>query len=324
MDELQIVAGSRLHFGLICAAPERKWHYGGIGLMIEDPAWKIRVSTAEADSVQASSRVAERVAAVIKTVRVSVSVPPVKVVVQNEVPPHSGLGSGTQLALATGVALELFSGVQRAANCGDLATRLGRNRRSGIGAYGFDKGGFIVDSGRSTGASALSSIGFPEDWRLVLISPSMEQGLSGSTEESFFGEQPYLSDEVVQQLERLVEREILFAIMEGDFDRFAAGIAEYGKIAGDYYAAAQGGTFSNPLIREVVAVLEENGIHGAAQSSWGPSVCVPARSVGSAAEIRDFVAAMPVGAKLTVTVTKARNYGATIRSVAPEDQRSFG
>lgn len=324
MDELQIVAGSRLHFGLICAAPERKWHYGGIGLMIEDPAWKITVSAADIDLVQASSRVAERVTAVINTVRMSVNVPPVKVAVQNEVPPHAGLGSGTQLALATGVALELFSGTQRSADCSDLAARLGRNRRSGIGAYGFDKGGFIVDAGRSTGSGALSRVGFPEDWRLVLVSPSTEQGLSGSCEESFFGEQPYLSDEVVQQLERLVEKEILLAITEADFDRFAAGIAQYGQIAGEYYAAAQGGTFSNPLIREVVAVLEENGIYGAAQSSWGPSVCVPAQSAGTAAEIRDFVAAMPVGAKLTLTVTKARNCGATIRSVAPEDQRSFG
>lgn len=295
--------------------------------MIEDPAWKLGVSVAETDSIQASPDVTRRIEAVLKTVRASASdsVPPLKTVVTSEVSPHSGLGSGTQLALAAGVAAELLSGKQRSVSCRELAASLGRNRRSAIGSFGFDKGGFIVDTGRAGDpADAVRSVCFPEDWRLVLVTPSTEQGLSGTSEESFFGEQQFLSDDVVLELERLVEQEILIAIAEADFDRFATNIAEYGRVAGEYYSAAQGGTFSNAVIREVVSILEQHQIYGAAQSSWGPTICVPARSAESALEIRNLVEGLPAGANLNVTVTKARNCGADIRSSAPESQRSLG
>lgn len=62
------------------------------------------------------------------------------------IPPHAGLGSGTQMALAIGTALERLYGRDSGARA--VARTLERGRRSGIGIGAFDEGGFIVDCGR--------------------------------------------------------------------------------------------------------------------------------------------------------------------------------
>lgn len=325
MDNVEVNAGSRLHFGLICAPPESAWHYGGIGLMINQPGWQFRISRAPADSIIASPEISRRIDNVLQTLRARHTVPPVTITATAEVEPHTGLGSGTQLALSISNGLTVIAGMPRPTNSTQLAETLDRNRRSGIGTYGFDKGGFVIDRGRSTkNADSLQRICFPEDWRFVLLTPNHNQGLSGNPEESFFGEQPFLEQHTVDQLEQLIEQQIVVSIEQQNFPAFASSIARYGHLAGEYYARAQGGIFSNPLLRDLVASLEKLGITGAAQSSWGPTVCVPADSTSMAESIVAAVASLDSMRQINVAISRPLNSGATIRSIAEEDQRSFG
>src|SRR5690606_25545309 len=73
--------------------------------------------------------------------------PPCRLEIRETIPPHAGLGSGTQLGMACARALQLMS------STGDfsaprLATRVQRGRRSALGIHGFERGGFLVDGGK--------------------------------------------------------------------------------------------------------------------------------------------------------------------------------
>ena len=233
-----------------------------------------------------------------------------------------GLGSGTQLTLALGAACLLLCGEPRPARIADLAVRLGRSRRSAIGTSGFDHGGFLMDHGRF--ADTVQRIPFPEDWRMVLLIPTTSEGLSGDSEEAFFGQREFLDPETLKGVDRLLRHRILPAIEQTDFLGFRDSLASYGNIVGQYYSAAQGGIIASPAVRQVVGRLAQQSITGAVQSSWGPTVCIPAASDHDAEEIRRMILSMTAPAMMSVTIASGLNTGATIRTTAPESYRSFG
>ena len=153
MTSVEVTTGSRLHFGLICAPPTSAWHYGGIGLMIDAPAWKLRISlsSSASDVFETSPSVRERIQKLLPSFRTLHALPAVKVESLSETPFHAGLGSGTQLTLAAGTAFLLLAGHPRPASIAGLASELGRSRRSAIGTAGFDRGG---DGSRSEGSKS--------------------------------------------------------------------------------------------------------------------------------------------------------------------------
>ena len=73
----------------------------------------------------------------------------VRVEVEEHIPRHQGLGSGTQMALALGAAITGLYGIDTTVE--ELAVATGRGVRSGIGLGVFKEGGFILDSGKDGG-----------------------------------------------------------------------------------------------------------------------------------------------------------------------------
>ena len=114
MSSVEVITGARLHFGLICAEPGSNWHYGGIGLMIDSPGWKIRVSRREdssADLVTGSDEFRHRINRLMVSWRENISpVASVQVEAVRESTFHTGLGCGTQLTLAAAAGLLVLSG----------------------------------------------------------------------------------------------------------------------------------------------------------------------------------------------------------------------
>ncbi|MCR9198223.1 MAG: hypothetical protein NXI04_06240 [Planctomycetaceae bacterium] len=326
--EITVRTGARLHFGLLCTAPDSPWHYGGIGVMLNQPGWAIRcqqISSRRADLVAGGAVATQRVTKILQQFRRSVEVPRVRLVIDHLCPFHAGLGSGTQLTLAVAMGLHMAMGQLRPASASEVAVPLGRMRRSGIGTFGFDRGGFIIDHGRSCDqADAFTRLRFPEDWKFVLLRPAYLQGLHGAAEETFFEQPRYLESSTIRHVEQLINREFRGALTEHQFARFAAALAEYGNLVGRYFAPAQGGIFSCDLFAELVERLNAAGFVGAAQSSWGPSIAVPAESAAMAADICQVVTEFDVQRQIHVSVTGVSNIGATVMSPAPADYRSFG
>jgi beta-RFAP synthase len=185
---------------------------------------------------------------------------------------HSGLGSGTALALAVAkaIACETGHGDWPAA---ELARRVGRGERSAVGVHGFEHGGFIVEAGKRPGESLAPLVGryeFPSDWRVVLARPTGEAPWHGSREAQAFSrlQRPNPTDALC----RLVLTGMLPALTARDLDGFGEALHEFNARAGEAFAAEQGGTYASPAVAALVDWLRKQGVRGVGQSSWGPTV----------------------------------------------------
>jgi beta-RFAP synthase len=226
------------------------------------------------------------------------------------------MGTGTQLGLAVAQALTMAWRLEPIPVV-ELARRVGRGRRSGLGVHGFEQGGFLVDGGkRDTTAVAplVVRLAFPEDWRIVLIVPAGEKGTHGTEESEAFHR---LGDagvpvEWTEGLCRLVLLGLLPALSEADLDAFSEALHDFNARAGRMFAAVQGGTYATPRLGQLVEFIRRQGVRGTGQSSWGPTVLAVTADEDQA---RHLVGRVRVEFHLEaseVMVTAACNQGATV------------
>ena len=198
-----------------------------------------------------------------------------RIVVEHSIPPHSGLGSGTQLALAVSRALAELH--ELAASPADLARAVRRAQRSAVGTWTFAGGGFVVEGGRRVGVDddvgpLLARQPFPASWRCVLAVPAAHGGLSGVAETRAFADLPTPDERDGERVSHLVLMAMLPAVIEGDLATFGAALTEVQEINGRWFSRAQGGMFAPGAATEIVRLMHDSGAPGVGQSSWGPSV----------------------------------------------------
>lgn len=276
---------SRLHFGLLNAGEETETsrRFGGVGLMIDRPGWCVWVAPASSwsaagPSAERALSFAERFARATRQESGDIDLSPHRIVVERSAPAHAGLGSGTQLGLAVARALAASWGHE--CDLFTLARRVGRGLRSAVGAHGFERGGLLVECGKASGdglAPLAARMSFPEAWRLVLALPDTEgqaAGLHGPREREAFAELAGRPDarRRTEVLCRLVLLGLLPALAERDLDAFGDALHEFNVRAGEAFAPVQGGTYAGPRVTELVSFLRGQGVRGAGQSSWGPTV----------------------------------------------------
>src|SRR5205814_1532218 len=143
--------------------------FGGIGAAAPGPTLLVSASPAAALKVEGdeTARAAEAGRRFLAHHGVTAGA---TIRVHRALPPHSGLGSGTQLALAVGRALAELHGLT--ADAASLARATGRAHRSAIGTWTFAGGGLVLEGGRRRGgeevAPLLARLPFPPAWRCVL------------------------------------------------------------------------------------------------------------------------------------------------------------
>lgn len=198
----------------------------------------------------------------------------VHVTLSGLLPAHCGLGSGTQLALATARAVAQLFDLPRDAV--GLSVVVGRAQRSAIGTYVFEHGGFVVEGGRrptvDRPAPLVSRLAIPEDWRCVLAIPPGAPGFSGSAEAAAFATLPAPPSHESARVTHLVLMGLLPALADHDFPGFATALTEIQDINGRWFSRAQGGVFASGASSVLVATLKSWGASGIGQSSWGPTV----------------------------------------------------
>ena len=119
--------------------------HGSVGVAIDRP--NIVLKARIAPEVRAEGPQSERMKAFANTILDGSGVEGgAELEIVSDIREHSGFGSGTQLGLAVGTALSELYGL--ALSPEEIALKLGRSKRSGIGTYTFKHGGFIVDGGR--------------------------------------------------------------------------------------------------------------------------------------------------------------------------------
>jgi beta-ribofuranosylaminobenzene 5'-phosphate synthase len=234
---------------------------------------------------------------------------------------HSGLGSGTQVSLATAAAIYALAGIQLPSPR-QLAIETGRGLRSAIGCHGFYEGGLLFEGGKGE-AEPLSElqcrVDLPDAWRFVLVRPQKLTGIAGSAEGRLFDLAPDHDVDHERSMSNLARDTIIPAAFVADFERFSAGIFRYGCLAGESFAFAQGDIFSSPETRLHVEDLRRRGVVGVGQSSWGPTVFALAKDLAEAERLAGDLRESSVYDDCEVWVSAARNRGAEIHFGASID-----
>lgn len=310
---VRVESPARLHLGFMDLNGALGRQYGSLGLTIEGLGTRVSASVAhQADAVGPSA--ARALACVNAMSRHLGRLLPARIVVEQAIPEHAGLGSGTQLGLAVGTALSHLFGLKLSAR--DLADMLDRGARSGIGLGAFEQGGFLVDGGRSAdpGAPRITvRLAFPEHWRALLIFDSSQRGLHGEHEVRAFKELPLFPAEAAARLCRLTLMRILPALVDGAYTEFGLGISELQRVVGDHYAGAQGGRYTSVRVARVLSWMEAQGVPGVGQSSWGPTGFAIIESEERAAQLLgDMRERFREESTLSFEIYSARNRGATI------------
>ncbi|RIK79666.1 MAG: hypothetical protein DCC67_10235 [Planctomycetota bacterium] len=285
-------------------------------MMIRQPRWTVQMQaagrwSARGACAEAALRLAQQA---ILSVADRRALDALSITIVEEVPPHRGLGSGTQLALAVAAGVRRLAGMPPG-TAGELADMVHRGQRSAVGSHGFVHGGLIWESGRLPGQSLgrlVERVAVPDGWRILLVAPRGPAGLSGQSEREAFRRLPPVSPRTTSELIDLAEKEILPAARAADCRRFGEAVYLYGRLAGECFASVQHGAYASPQVADCVAALRQLGVAGVGQSSWGPTVFA---CVEGSEEAR--WAAMQLKRKLRmaeydIRITSPDNIGATV------------
>lgn len=284
---VEVRTPSRLHFGLLAFSRDEQRQFGGAGLMIRQPDVLVRLTLAS--QWCSSGRLADRALEFAQRFVQGVTargwsgadhLAGVNIQVLRVPRPHTGLGSGTQLAMAVALGMTELLGC-RELNGPDLAALVRRGRRSAVGAHGFFHGGFIVEGGKQRETSEqtapqlaplLMRHAFPQPWRIMIIRPRTLEGLAGDREKQAFTSLPDIPRDLTAQMCRVVLLGLAPALVERNLQAFGEALFELQQLAGRSFAAAQGGVYAAPLLQNIVEFVRSQGIAGVGQSSWGPAL----------------------------------------------------
>jgi len=325
-QSVTVHAPARLHMGFLDLNGGLGRRFGSLGLALDELAARVTVSPAE--GVYAEGPQAERAADYGRRALAALGFGSGDITsgartgahsgahirVEQAIPDHAGLGSGTQLALAVGTALARLHDIDWPAR--DIARALGRGGRSGIGLGLFGQGGFLVDGGRrgdqDEPPTAIVRMEFPAAWRLLLVFDHGFKGLHGAQEKQAFADLPRFSEERAGQLCRLALMGALPALAEQDIQGFGAAVSGIQDLVGDHFAPAQGGRYASPRVSRALAWLREHGAAGIGQSSWGPTGFALVDSEVAAHGLARAARVELADAGLEFMVCAARNRGADI------------
>lgn len=315
-------SSGRLHLGFFDLNGGLGRRFGSLGVTLEEPY--TRLTLRRAPDVSAEGHERERAARYLETLRKAFRTESgYALAIEQAVPAHAGLGSGTLLALCVGAAFCRLEG--KPFDARSIAGLLQRGARSGIGIGAFERGGVLMDGGRNpAGAAApiISALPFPEEWRILLIYDQAGEGLSGDEERAAFGSLPEFPEAEASRLCRLMLMQALPSLVERDLDGFGSAVAELQRSVGDHFAPRQGGSrFTSPRVAKVLAELEAHGVKGVGQSSWGPTGFA---FLGSEAEGQKWLSRFTESSfskELGFALTAGRNAGAVVRN-SPDGRAS--
>ncbi len=270
---IRVRAPARLHLGLFDLRGELGRRFGGAGMALATPTLVLDASPAPTLSARGpeSERLLSFARRFLEHHHLETGA---HLELRRTIPAHSGLGSGTQLGLAVARALAALNGLP--SDAPSLAAAVERARRSAVGTWAFERGGFILEGGRRAGsdrpAPLLLQHPVPPSWRCILAIPEVPRGLSGEAEERAFRTLAPPSSELVQEISHLVLMLMLPSLVEGDLAGFGAAVTRVQRLVGESFRPVQGAVYAHPIVGQLIDELLTAGAAGAGQSSWGPTV----------------------------------------------------
>ncbi|MEA4957463.1 hypothetical protein SDC9_08573 [bioreactor metagenome] len=193
---------------------------------------------------------------------------------------HSGLGSGTQISLATAKLICEYNGISVSGV--ELGKILGRGGTSGVGIYSFDYGGLIIDGGHdinekpeflpssASKASPPNLIGryeFPNEWEILVAIPQSNT-IMGENEVNIFQEYCPVPKKDVEKLSHLIFMNLVPFLLEKNIKSMGNVINEIQKIGFKKVEVS----LQQEKIKNTMNKMKEFGAYGVGMSSFGPAV----------------------------------------------------
>lgn len=327
---LRLRTHSRLAFGLIDMNGEIGRVEGGLGLVLETPHLELCATRADGLHINGPAPVSDgtqrKFEAMAQHFQENYNVQGIDIRVEETIPGHAGLGSGTQLATAFGQAVNLLYDLNL--TIPEIERIAQRGGTSGIGCAAFETGGFLADGGHRFGgadgkqvfAPSAASTGFtappiifhsrlPSHWRIVVVLPTVGRITHGDEERALFLKHCPIPAEEAAQAARLALLKVLPAIMEADLESFGAGLEAMQQLGFKRIQIAR----QNETVRAVMDKMRQLGLRGVGMSSWGPTLF--GFSDGGADADQEIVQALEafgdVVGGMRVILTSAAENGAT-------------
>ena len=265
MSAVRVEAPARLHLGMLAVANEGARRFGGLGVSIGHPA--VMREAQPADELSTEGAEAERALTFAQRSRDVLGLPGgARLRIVETIPPHVGPGSGTSWRLRW----------HRRSRCAWARGRCwrwpGRRTRGAVGGWDVDvrarrsRGGGRSRKAAERPAPLLAQHPVPDEWRIVLVVPKAEPGLSGVAEARAFAQ---LAPSAEVRGDRAARADFVAAgarrarvegVRQRADSRPAARRRRVRPCAGWPVPSAGG-----PLVQ----ALLRGGAAGAGQSSWG-------------------------------------------------------
>lgn len=318
MNMIKVVSPSRLHLTLIDLNAELGRIDGGAGITLESPGMELLA--AEADNVEI---VGDSLLAGKMRIAADALLPAgkgIKLQINDSLPDHVGLGSGTQAALSAAAAINKMYGLGKSVR--ELAIAIGRGGTSGIGVAAFENGGIILDGGHkfkdkcAFSPSAASHVppgpvlfrrDFP-DWPIVLAIPNTK-GAHDAEEVDIFKKYCPIPLAEVQEICHVILMQMLPALVEEDLESFGRAINHFQLVG---FKRREVELQLRPVL-DIMEYMRDNGASGSGISSFGPVVYGIVGSSGEGKRLLKEAQRMldeSLGGK--TLLTKAKNRGADI------------
>lgn len=316
---IKVKSPSRLHFGFSNLSLSRSRIYGGIGATIQEP--NIVLKTKKSNTIEIETdKDYKRIENYVKKSVDILDLDGVKVKIEENLPGHVGLGSGTQLALS------IFSGIAKLYNIKiDIrkeAPKLGRGGRSGVGVAAFEKGGFLVDSGHNSESftrrlpenggwnvpKIISQHDIPNEWRFLVVIPDAKK-IYGEEEEKKIQETVFnASYSIADKISSTLIDKVLPGIAEGNLKEFSEGITKVNRLNGSWFSNLQDGVYRKES-QNIIEKFRHENLYAVGQSSWGPTVY----GITTSKEVKDILEDLSINND--IIVTKPNNRGAEIKKI---------
>jgi beta-RFAP synthase len=311
--KISIKTPARLHLGLIDMNGDLDRLFGGLGVGIDHPNVIVEAQTATGlkitgEQTDLAQEITDRFFTKYPLQ------PKVHLNIAKTIPCHTGLGSGTQLAIAIAVALAKISDIK--APIPELATAVGRAKRTSVGTSIFEYGGFVVDGGKNPKTQVAPPLiyhkPFPEEWCFIVAFPNQSKGLSSSEENHAFDKLTSMPAHDVGQICRLIMLKLLPAIAEHDIENFGTALTKIQILTGNHFAQAQGGTYAKSASTKCIEFMKQTGAYGVGQSSWGPALYAIVKQQQANSFLTKVQKHLKDNAGGDAFIAKANNQGATI------------
>jgi beta-ribofuranosylaminobenzene 5'-phosphate synthase len=312
-DLVSVSTSARLHFGFLDPSGRGPRPFASFGLAIDRP--QTRLALRRGLDLKVTGVDCERAEPYLRAIAASFGLAaPYHLHLDEVIPAHAGLGSGTQLALAIGSAVTVLEGLPL--DLTGIAARLERGKRSGIGIGTFEQGGAVLDGGPSNGALpvVLWRVPFPTGWRVLLIFDPAETGVHGANEIAAFAALPDFPEVETADLTTRILQAALPALAAEDFKTFCDEVGHLQKEMGAYFTPIQGGPYVSAGVAAVLKGLASDGVTGLGQSSWGPTGFAFAASEAEGQALLAAARAYAGGARLRFELAQGRNEPALIQA----------